>query len=163
MNDLWELSKDVSVLGKPEWWGCHTLKKEWRYVKPFWHNTGTWRTDGRTNEIPTSLSCVSIAVLMCSLKRSTFLNQISINNNYTSNATQTTAKRCSGIHDKTVAWHTERPISFCLECWPSTSETNNSRLHSTLALSSSYWICIFNHNTIFIVSYVNSVKTTADR
>jgi len=26
----------------------YTLKKVWRYVKPFRYNTGMWRTDGRT-------------------------------------------------------------------------------------------------------------------
>ena len=30
--------------------GYRAVKKLWRYVKPFRYNTGTWRTDGRTDD-----------------------------------------------------------------------------------------------------------------
>ena len=31
-----------------EWLGYHAVKKLWRCIKPFRHDTGTWRTDGQT-------------------------------------------------------------------------------------------------------------------
>jgi len=34
------------ILIKLEWLGYHVVKKLWRYVKPFQHNTGVWWTDG---------------------------------------------------------------------------------------------------------------------
>ena len=40
--------------------GLPWMKKLWRYVKPFRCNTGTWRTDGRTDRIPinnTDIDC----------------------------------------------------------------------------------------------------------
>ena len=38
------------MLIKLEWLGYRVVKKLWRYVKPFRYNTGTWRTDGRTDD-----------------------------------------------------------------------------------------------------------------
>ena len=40
---------------KPEWLGYRVVKKLWRYVKPFWYNTGMWRTDRQTHRIPISM------------------------------------------------------------------------------------------------------------
>ena len=36
------------IFVKLEWLGYRVVKKLWQYVKPFWQNTGTWRTDGQT-------------------------------------------------------------------------------------------------------------------
>jgi len=55
---------------KLEWLGYRVVKKLWQYVKPFRRNTGTWWTDGQTNRIPISISCVSNSVLTRDNKRS---------------------------------------------------------------------------------------------
>ena len=41
---------------KPEWLGYRVVEKLWCYVKPFRCNTGTWRTDGRTDRRQTELA-----------------------------------------------------------------------------------------------------------
>jgi len=33
---------------KLESWGYQMVKKSCRQLSSFWHNTGTWQTDGRT-------------------------------------------------------------------------------------------------------------------
>jgi len=53
------------MLIKLEWLGYRTVRKLWRYVKPFSSNTGTSRTDGQTDgrtdgQIAISLSRVSV-------------------------------------------------------------------------------------------------------
>ena len=47
------------MLIKLEWLGYRMVKKLWQYVKPFSSNTGTSRTDGRT-ELLLSISRVSV-------------------------------------------------------------------------------------------------------
>jgi len=46
---------------KLEWLGYRMAKKLWRCVKPFQYNTGTWRTDRRTDgdRIPISIARAS--------------------------------------------------------------------------------------------------------
>ena len=48
------------MLVKLKWLGYRTVKKLWRYVKPFSSNTGTLRTDGRTDRFAVSISRVSM-------------------------------------------------------------------------------------------------------
>ena len=57
--------------GKLEWFGYRTLKKLWRYVKPFQHNTRTWQTGWRTDRTAISISRVSIVVLTRDKKNNT--------------------------------------------------------------------------------------------
>ena len=48
------------MLIKLEWLGYRRVKKLWQYVKPFSSNTGTWRTDRRSDRIAISISRVSM-------------------------------------------------------------------------------------------------------
>jgi len=48
------------MLVKLEWMGYRMAKKLWQYVKAFSSNTGTLRTDGRTDRIAISISRVSV-------------------------------------------------------------------------------------------------------
>jgi len=48
------------MLVKLEWLGYRMVEKLWRYVKPFSSDTGTLRTDGRTNRFAISISRISI-------------------------------------------------------------------------------------------------------
>ena len=48
------------MLIKLEWLGYGTVKKVWPYVKPFLSDTGTLRTDGRTDRFAISVSRVSM-------------------------------------------------------------------------------------------------------
>ena len=58
------------MLIKIEWLGyCMVKKKLWRYVKPFSSDTGTLRTDGRTDG-----QICYINQYACALRNSTFLN-----------------------------------------------------------------------------------------
>jgi len=54
------------VLGKLKSWGYHMLKKVWWCIKPFWYNTGTWQTDGQTDDRTDGRnSYISITRLRC--------------------------------------------------------------------------------------------------
>jgi len=48
------------MLVKLEWLGYRTVKKLWRYVKPFSSDTRTLRTDGQTDRFAISITRVSV-------------------------------------------------------------------------------------------------------
>jgi len=48
------------MLVKLEWLGYRMVKKVWPYVKPFLSDTGTLRTDGRTDRFAISITRVSM-------------------------------------------------------------------------------------------------------
>ena len=68
-GDLVGISWTCLMLVKLEWLCYRMVKKLWQYVKPFSSDTGTWRTDrrtdGRTDRIAISISRVSV---LCAIK-----------------------------------------------------------------------------------------------
>jgi len=57
------ISRRRLLLIKPEWLGYRVLQKLLQYVKPFRHNTGTWRTDGQTDRQNCYINIDSVNVL----------------------------------------------------------------------------------------------------
>jgi len=42
---------------KLEWWGYHVVKECCQYVKPFWHDTGSWQTGRQPRD---TICCLSV-------------------------------------------------------------------------------------------------------